>query len=101
MLVTSKLGLWFIWIDALCIIQDSDADKDKEIHQTSDIYSQALVTIAAGNSRASTLGFLKPPNYIHDSQPNSPYYNIPFAGGGEVQLYPKSFGEMCRDLSAA
>ncbi|KAH7085276.1 heterokaryon incompatibility protein-domain-containing protein [Paraphoma chrysanthemicola] len=58
--VTANLGYKYIWIDCLCIIQDDDADKSFEISQMPLIYSQAIVTIAAGSASAAEQGFLLP-----------------------------------------
>ncbi|KAE9363408.1 HET-domain-containing protein [Stipitochalara longipes BDJ] len=44
---TRGLGLQYIWIDALCIIQDSKPDWQAESSKMGAVYSQALVTIAA------------------------------------------------------
>ncbi|KAK0752895.1 heterokaryon incompatibility protein-domain-containing protein, partial [Schizothecium vesticola] len=42
-----KMGVRCLWIDSLCIIQDSAADKDREIPKMASIYSNAVFNIAA------------------------------------------------------
>jgi hypothetical protein len=56
--LTRMLKIQFLWIDALCILQDSSEDKMKEINTMGDIYKNATVTIAAANARNVTEGFL-------------------------------------------
>ena len=46
--VTQSLGLPFMWIDALCIIQGDKDDWKRESLTMFQVYSQAAVTIAAG-----------------------------------------------------
>lgn len=46
-LATRKLGLRFLWIDALCIIQDSHSDWEKEAAKMDQVYRHAQVTIVA------------------------------------------------------
>ena len=46
-LVTRELGLEYIWIDSLCIIQDDAEDWRKESARMGDIYMNAYITIAA------------------------------------------------------
>lgn len=41
------LGYEFLWIDALCIIQDDPSDKERELPRMSLIYGQAAVVFAA------------------------------------------------------
>lgn len=56
--VTRKLGFDYLWIDALCIIQDSDDDKTTEIARMGAIYKNSAVTISAANAETVDDGFL-------------------------------------------
>ncbi|OTA67831.1 HET-domain-containing protein [Hypoxylon sp. EC38] len=56
--VTSRLGLKYLWVDALCIIQDDEGDKIEQIAEMPRIYNQACVTIVAARSDRATRGFL-------------------------------------------
>lgn len=49
--VTQQLGLEFLWIDSLCIIQNDEEDKKREISSMAAIYSNCHVTIAANSGR--------------------------------------------------
>jgi hypothetical protein len=53
--ITCKLGLRYLWIDALCIIQDSD-DWAIEAGKMGDYYRNATVTISADGSVDSHSG---------------------------------------------
>jgi hypothetical protein len=57
--VTRKLGLRYIWIDALCIIQDSKEDKERELKKMAQIYQNGLLTISAASARTVSDGFLR------------------------------------------
>ena len=58
-LTTRNLGFRYVWIDALCIIQDSNEDKSKEIGKMGDVYSDSTLTIAVVGATAVAEGFLK------------------------------------------
>ncbi|KAK0716662.1 heterokaryon incompatibility protein-domain-containing protein [Apiosordaria backusii] len=45
--VTRQLGFQYLWIDALCIIQDSTLDWEEQAARMQDIYEGAAITIAA------------------------------------------------------
>lgn len=49
-MVTRRLGQRFLWIDSLCIIQDSQEDWEIESGRMGSIYEQAYLTIAATHS---------------------------------------------------
>lgn len=46
-LVTIELGLQYLWVDALCIIQDSPEDWNREAPKMYDVYRGCSVTITA------------------------------------------------------
>ncbi|TGO12623.1 hypothetical protein BTUL_0085g00340 [Botrytis tulipae] len=69
--IARKLGIRYIWIDALCIIQDSNVDKDKEIEAMGDIYKNATVTISAASASSVDGGL-----FDHGPTPN--FLEVPF-----------------------
>lgn len=50
------LGLRYLWIDSLCIIQDSPADWEKESARMAEVYSNSHCNIAAAHAANGTLG---------------------------------------------
>ncbi|USP78816.1 HET-domain-containing protein [Curvularia clavata] len=56
--VTSRIELEYIWVDALCIMQDSDEDKAQELPKMRSIYKFAAVTLVASVANSATEGFL-------------------------------------------
>ncbi|KAF7517859.1 hypothetical protein G7054_g13668 [Neopestalotiopsis clavispora] len=53
------LGIDYIWIDAICIVQDDPKDWAKEAPLMAEIYGNAAITIAATTSGSSFDGFLR------------------------------------------
>ncbi|QDS72978.1 hypothetical protein FKW77_008749 [Venturia effusa] len=58
-MVTEVLGLCYLWVDALCIIQDDENDKSWEIAQMPGVYMGASVTIMASRASEVREGFLQ------------------------------------------
>ncbi|CAG8957190.1 hypothetical protein HYFRA_00009391 [Hymenoscyphus fraxineus] len=48
--IARNLGIQYVWIDSLCIIQDDAADWEKEASQMASVYSNSYLTIAASSS---------------------------------------------------
>ncbi|KAL1946201.1 hypothetical protein VTO73DRAFT_15328 [Trametes versicolor] len=57
--VTHTLGFRYLWVDSLCIIQDSDEDKLHEIGRMHLIYRHAYLTIIAASAERASDGFLQ------------------------------------------
>ncbi|KAI1140112.1 HET-domain-containing protein [Hypoxylon sp. FL0543] len=58
LLVCRELGLEYVWIDSLCIIQDSPEDWKREAVTMHLVYKYAQVTIVAAGAQSSREGFL-------------------------------------------
>ena len=56
--VTKRLGLRYLWVDALCIMQNSKKDMDVELRKMSDIYSNADFVISAVAAADSSESFI-------------------------------------------
>ncbi|KAK4901762.1 hypothetical protein LTR27_001534 [Elasticomyces elasticus] len=63
LITTMRLGLRYIWVDSLCVIQDDEKDKACEVAQMAKIYVNATVTIIASRAQTAWDGFLgdRPP----------------------------------------
>jgi len=48
MVLTERLGERYLWVDALCIVQDSEAAKQQTLRDMGRIYAQSKLTIVAG-----------------------------------------------------
>jgi Heterokaryon incompatibility protein (HET) len=54
--IARKLGVDYLWVDALCIVQDSNPDWHGESAKMGSIYKAAIFTIAADGSRDNDAG---------------------------------------------
>ncbi|KAH8751056.1 heterokaryon incompatibility protein-domain-containing protein [Diaporthe sp. PMI_573] len=59
--VTRKLGIRYLWIDSLCILQGDNDDWASEAGKMQDVFRGAYCTIAATSAQDSTKGFLARP----------------------------------------
>jgi len=91
--VTRDLGIRFLWVDALCIIQDSLNGEDwhAESSKMRDVYSNAYVTISAETAIDANAGFL-----AHRSSEGTnrgfmlPYLSVNGSEHGSVYLQQKT-----------
>ncbi|KAI1091931.1 HET-domain-containing protein [Rostrohypoxylon terebratum] len=56
--VCRGLGIPYIWIDAVCIVQDDRQDWEREAAQMTDVYRNACLTICTPTSASCRDGFL-------------------------------------------
>ena len=57
-MISRSLNIPYLWVDALCIVQDDVDDWRVEVTNMSDIYFGSTLTIAASDAKDSTRGFL-------------------------------------------
>lgn len=74
--IIQSLGFRFIWIDALCIVQDSVLHRTQELGRMAQIYENAFVTIVASSASSASDGFL----HQHRPLPNQPLQRSRTAG---------------------
>ncbi|KAF2645842.1 HET-domain-containing protein [Massarina eburnea CBS 473.64] len=93
-MVARALGIKYIWIDSLCIIQDSQEDWSQESANMRHVYANSIITIAALDSPSSEAGLFvsspgretlkipikipthSPDTHPSDNDPTSPTANI-------------------------
>ena len=54
--VTRRLGVRYIWIDALCIVQDDRQDWERESGKMANVYHNSFVTLAATSAGSPKAG---------------------------------------------
>lgn len=87
--MTREFGLRYIWVDALCIVQDSQSDWEDESAKMGMIYSNSYVTIAADwggdadsgcfneeSEKLSTEELVRTTNILTDGRTSSIYLGI-------------------------
>jgi hypothetical protein len=76
--VTRALGVRYLWIDSLCIIQGDGGDFDDEAQRMEAVFSSAYCVIAASRATGTSDGFLK-------SRPDREF--VRFERGSEDPVY--------------
>jgi hypothetical protein len=86
--VTRRLGIRYIWIDSLCISQDSTEDWLHEAALMHKVYSHSYCTIAAAASADSTQGLFRrrKPHFLYPCE-----IEIPWFGKTKYQLVDFDF----------
>ncbi|PVH99923.1 HET-domain-containing protein [Periconia macrospinosa] len=56
--VCRKIGIRYLWVDALCIIQDNESDKSDQIANMGSIYRNSTITIVVASAETVKDGFL-------------------------------------------
>lgn len=73
--VVSRLSIRYLWVDALCIMQDSPGDKAIQLPQMANNYRYSFLTVSAANAYSSSEGFLKSPEGLF--YPERPAISLP------------------------
>ena len=69
--VVDQLGIRYLWVDSLCIIQDSAMDWEAESSQMTDIYGGATITIFADGAADDNAGMILPAGNLQEVGPIS------------------------------
>lgn len=78
-IVTRSLGLRYLWIDSICIIQGPDGDFAEQAQQMENVFSQAYCVIAASSATCQQDGFLHPRrrrDIVHFESSNKPTIRV-------------------------
>ncbi|KAK0701326.1 heterokaryon incompatibility protein-domain-containing protein [Lasiosphaeris hirsuta] len=84
--VTRSLGQKYLWIDALCILQDSGADKVRQLGEMRRIYRDSYLTLNAACAASTWEGFLSKPRPQRIPHARVPFRSSSTAAVGVVCL---------------
>ena len=73
--ITSYIGLQYLWIDSLCIIQDDVDDWNRESPLMSDVYGGSTINIAASSAPDGSYGCFFDRHLFWGQQIQNDYYN--------------------------
>ncbi|KAK0737990.1 heterokaryon incompatibility protein-domain-containing protein [Schizothecium vesticola] len=93
--VTRDLGIRYIWIDALCIVQDDLLDWQRESAAMADVYGNSYLTISASASPSAEAGMFIPPT--NNTQAWCFPVSATLANGEELRMIARRM-ERHRDL---
>ncbi|KAH8742990.1 heterokaryon incompatibility protein-domain-containing protein, partial [Hyaloscypha finlandica] len=79
--LTRRLGVQYLWIDALCIIQDSKDDWEAEAAKMGVYYKNSWLTVAAGMFKDGSRGL-----FAERHIPEQPMCRLQVAGTEEMDL---------------
>jgi hypothetical protein len=83
--ITRRFGVQYLWIDALCIVQDSPEDWEKGAKEMAAIYKNSLLTIAAAtDGKDTTQGCFRIRNRL---QPRPLLAPTPYPGGDNKYVF--------------
>jgi hypothetical protein len=76
--ISRKLGIEYLWIDSLCIIQNNNADWEKEVALMSSVYGCSTINIAASSATDGRQGcFLMPLFYSGGFSVSTTFHHLP------------------------
>ncbi|CAM1507428.1 Fc.00g070690.m01.CDS01 [Cosmosporella sp. VM-42] len=82
-LLAERLGIFYVWIDSLCIVQDDPDDLTRELIKMAPYYRYSLFTIAAETAASRTTGFL----HLPPERPISNIVRLPYREAGVKKGY--------------
>ncbi|KAK5047153.1 hypothetical protein LTR84_007096 [Exophiala bonariae] len=95
--LTRKIGYRYIWIDALCIVQDWPDDLSNELRRMGHIYSNAVLTLAASVSESGETRILENRKPINEVL--LPYSNCDMSPRCEVFVTDRRLTDFGQDVT--
>lgn len=97
-MVTRNIGIQYLWIDSLCIVQDHTPDWQTESANMAAYYSNAYLVIVAAQAVDPTQGFLDTlESYSHFTQhPSTEIGQITNPDSSVSRIYRRNLGGSCR-----
>ncbi|KAI1655634.1 HET-domain-containing protein [Daldinia decipiens] len=80
--VTQELGLAYVWIDSLCIVQDDKTDWEKEAALMGEVYSRAFIVISGASSPNPSTPYLRP----REEEWHPKQFDFPIAPGANIPI---------------
>ena len=74
-LLARRICIRYVWIDSICIIQDSPTDWEAESAKMADIYKNAFLTVTAAAAKDGQEGFFNHRQAIEDAPPGLVFGN--------------------------
>ena len=78
--ISKRLEVRYVWIDALCIVQDDQKDWNKEASSMASIYEHSAFTICVMNGMSSDSGFLSERPQYHSIPSMQGFFMRPASG---------------------
>ena len=91
--LAAQMGIKYLWVDCLCIIQDDETDKSCQINNMAAIYQNATICIVAAagvDANAGLPGVTKPRSLTAQSP-------VTLSGGMTIGMTHRSFDDVLRD----
>ncbi|KAG4428087.1 hypothetical protein IFR05_016431, partial [Cadophora sp. M221] len=98
--VSRSLGLPYLWIDSLCIIQDSKSDWERESQCMQDVYAHAILNISADAAKDSTVGIQFTEQAVGEDMAVDEPGDVYAARGGTSALDTHGLSHIPRDSPA-
>ncbi|CVK91974.1 related to tol protein [Fusarium mangiferae] len=90
--ICRSLGILYLWIDSLCIIQDSPEDWREQAAQMADVYQHSFLTIAATKSHDGSQGCFSQTSHQYVAKLVPGYQDIYVRR--QPPLFPNHWGQL-------
>ncbi|KAF5541427.1 tol [Fusarium mexicanum] len=90
--ICRSLGIIYLWIDSLCIIQDSPEDWKEQAAQMADVYQHSFLTIAATKSHDGSQGCFSETSHQYVAKLVPGYKDIYVRH--QLPLFPNHWGQL-------